>query len=101
MVEERRREIGIRRALGASSREVVTLVAGEAVAMSVMGVLVGLAAAAACARFVEGLLYGVKPLDLMAFTAAGAFLLLVAVLAAVGPSARACDIDPAQALRDE
>ncbi len=101
MVEERRREIGIRRALGASSREVVTLVAGEAVAMSVMGVLAGLAAAAASARLVEGLLYGVTPLDPPSFIAAGAFLLLVAALAAVGPAARACDIDPARALRDE
>ena len=101
MVEERRREIGIRRALGASAREVIGLVAGEAVGMGVIGVVAGLTIAAASSRLIEGLLFGVKALNPATFVAAGAFLLIVAALATVGPAARACVIDPAQALRDE
>ena len=101
MVEERRREIGIRSALGASAREVIALVAGEAVGMGVIGVVAGLGIAAASSRLIEGLLFGVKALNPEAFVAAGIFLLIVAALATVGPAARACAIDPAQALRDE
>lgn len=101
MIEERRREIGIRRTLGASSREVIALVAGEALVMSTSGVALGLLAAAACSRFIEGLLFGVRPLDPMAFATSGVFLLAVAACAAALPARRACSIDPAQALRDE
>jgi ABC-type antimicrobial peptide transport system permease subunit len=101
MVEERRREIGIRRTLGASTREVVTLVAREALTMSVAGVGLGLLLAAGSAKLMEGLLFGVKPMDPAVFVAAGGFLWLIAAFAAAIPARRACDIDPAQALRDE
>ncbi|MBK5255563.1 MAG: FtsX-like permease family protein [Vicinamibacteria bacterium] len=101
MVEERRREIGIRRTLGASTREVVNLVAGEALAMSTAGVGLGLLLAAFASKLMEGLLFGVKPMDPIVFVAAGGFLLFIAALAAALPARRACGIDPAQALRDE
>lgn len=101
MVEERRREIGVRRALGASTSSVVRLVAYETLGMSLSGLLVGLAAAALSSRMIESLLYGVKPLDPSAFLGSGVFLLGVALLAAAGPAARASGIDPAQALRNE
>ena len=101
MVEERRREIGIRRALGAPVREVVRLVAGEALAMGSLGVVTGLVLAAASAQLIKGLLFGVTPGHPMAFIAAGVILLLIAAIATAAPAVRACSIDPAQALRDE
>jgi putative ABC transport system permease protein len=101
MVEERRREIGIRRALGASTPNVVRLVAVEMLAMSLSGVAIGLVAAALSSKLIEGLLFGVKALDPALFLGAGAFLLVVAALAASGPALKACAIDPGQALRDE
>lgn len=101
MIEERRREIGIRRALGASSRGVVSLVARETLAMGLIGVTAGLVAAALASRMIEGLLFGVKPLDPLAFLGSGAFLLAISALAAAVPALRACAIDPARALRDE
>jgi ABC-type antimicrobial peptide transport system permease subunit len=101
MVEERRREIGIRRALGASAREVAALVASEAMGMGTAGVAIGLGLAAASSKLIEGLLFGVKALDPVLFLAAGIFLLIVAAAAAAGPAIRACTIDPGQALRDE
>ena len=101
MVEERRREIGIRRALGASAREVAALVASEAMGMGTAGVAIGLGLAAASSKLIEGLLFGVKALDPVLFLAAGIFLLIVAAAAAAGPAIRACAIDPGQALRDE
>jgi|CXWL01.1.fsa_nt_gi predicted permease len=100
MVEERRREIGVRRALGSSTTKVIGLVAGETLAMSLVGVALGLGLAAFSSRSIEGLLYGVKPLDPAAFLGAGLFLLVIAALAAAAPAIRASSIDPAQALRE-
>ena len=69
--------------------------------MTAAGVVVGLAGAAGLTRWMQSQLFGVTPLDLMSFAAAGAVLLAVAVVACLVPASRAAAIAPAEALRCE
>jgi predicted permease len=100
-VIQRRREIGIRMALGARPAHVVRRVATEVFGMVCVGSLIGLAGGLACERFVESLLFEVKATDsgivMMPILTLGA----AAVLAALRPAIRAARIDPAQTLRSE
>jgi predicted permease len=98
-VSQRRRELGVRAALGAARRDLVALVVREAMATTAIGLAIGLVAAAALTRFMRGALFGVAPLDLASFGAAPAILTIVAVLACVVPARRAAATDPAAALR--
>jgi hypothetical protein len=100
-VLQRRREIGIRMALGAQPADVVTQVTRETFAMLVIGSLAGLAAGAASERYVETLLYGVKTTDLTMLLLPLVTILAAATLAALPPALRAVRVDPAQALRAE
>ena len=100
-VSQRRRELGVRAALGASRGRLVRLVVREGLGASVAGLVVGLAAAAALARLMRGLLFGVTPLDAPSFIAAPIVLLAVAAVACLLPAARAASTDPAEALRSE
>lgn len=100
-VSQRMREIGLRMALGARRSDMVRLVAGEGMRISLAGAVVGLAAALGLVQLLEKLLFGVTPLDPITLAASLLILLAVAALACVIPSWRASKADPAVALRYE
>jgi predicted permease len=101
VVAQRRREIGIRMALGAQTVDIGILVGRQALGMVAGGMVLGLGAAAAAAQWMQSLLYGVAPSDPRSLAAAAAFVALVAAVAIAIPVARATDIEPAAALRQE
>jgi putative ABC transport system permease protein len=100
-VTERRREIGIRVALGATGAHVRRLVVGQTMTMAAVGVGAGLVGAAWATRLLAGWLYGVSPLDAATFAACGAFMIAVALAAAWLPTRRASRVDPAVVLRGD
>jgi putative ABC transport system permease protein len=100
-VTQRRREIGVRMALGAGRREVLRLVLARALRIVVAGVLVGLAGAAGVTRVLQTFLFGVTPTDPIAFTIVTLLLMAVGLMAAWLPAHRATRIDPSVALRAE
>jgi putative ABC transport system permease protein len=100
-VTRRRREIGVRAAMGASRRDLLRLVVGQGLGVTSAGLLLGLLGAAALTRLMQDLLFGVTPLDWVSFTAAPLVLLAVAVVACLVPASRAAAVDPAVALRYE
>jgi predicted permease len=101
VVTHRTREIGIRMALGARPAAVVSLVVRQSAVQIVIGVAAGIAGAALLSRYLEGLLFGVTPLDRLTYGVAGATFALVALIAAYGPARRATQVDPLVALRAE
>jgi predicted permease len=98
-VELRRREIGVRLALGASTRDVRRLIVWQAVSTALPGIAGGVLLAGALAMFVRAALFGVGPFDPSAIALAIALLMLVVTAAAYGPSRRATRVDPANTLR--
>jgi putative ABC transport system permease protein len=98
-VTERTREIAIRMALGAGAVNVLAMVLRRTLWLAVVGILAGLAAAAAFTRMLSGLLYGVAETDLLTFTGAAATLIIVALAAGAVPALHAARIDGAKALR--
>jgi putative ABC transport system permease protein len=100
-VSQRTREIGIRMALGAASGGVMRLVVGRALALTTLAIVLGAASAAALARLLGTLLFGVGPADPLTFLAAAAALATVGALAAYLPARRAARIDPMRALAEE
>jgi putative ABC transport system permease protein len=98
-VSQRSREIGIRIALGASSRRVAREVLGHGLRMALLGVAIGLAGAVAFTRFIAGLLYGVRPLDALTLTVVTVALIAAAVAACYLPARRAANADPLEAMR--
>jgi predicted lysophospholipase L1 biosynthesis ABC-type transport system permease subunit len=100
-VRRRTREIGIRLALGASPRRIVSATVAVAAAAVAAGIGAGLALAGALARFVEEYLYGVAPLDPPSFVGGGAVLACAALLAALLPARRAVRVDPRTAMGDD
>jgi len=100
-VASRTNEIGIRMALGAQSRNVLSLILREAVLLVLIGVAVGLPVIYAATRFAATLLFELKPTDPLSLTLAGLLLFAVAMLAAYLPARRATKIDPLVALRYE
>ena len=101
LVAQRRREIGVRMALGARAGDVVRHVLGGAVAMLMVGLALGLAAVFAATRVLTNLLYEVSPTDPLTIATASATLVTVGVLAALLPAARAARVDPISVLREE
>jgi putative ABC transport system permease protein len=101
MVSYRRREIGIRLALGATPPGIVSMVLRQASALVIAGIVAGMALAAGSSRLEEGFLYGVKALDAWTYVAVIVALLLVGGIAALVPARRAAAIEPAEALREE
>lgn len=100
-VNERTREIAIRMALGAPREAVLGRILRSALALAGAGIIIGLAISFWLARFLQSLLYGVKPLDAVTFTGAVFVLLMCALLAGWLPARRAASIDPMQTLRSE
>jgi putative ABC transport system permease protein len=98
---QRTREVGIRLALGAKRLDVIRLVVGEALLLSLAGIGVGLLGAFALTRFLVGLLYGVRPTDPVIFAAVSVFLLALSLAASFIPARRAMNVAPVVALRYE
>jgi putative ABC transport system permease protein len=100
-VTQRRREIGIRMALGAGRREIVSEVLRNAAAMVAVGLTIGLAGAFALTSLMKSLLFQVSALDPIAFVIACASMTLVGLVAVFLPANRAASVDPVTTLRDE
>jgi len=99
LVGERRRELGLRIALGADSRRLVGHVLGEAVKLVGVGVALGLAGAFALTRFLSGMLFQVAPNDPATMAATVVVIVVVALVAALVPARRASRVDPVDSLR--
>lgn len=100
-VRQRYGEIGVRVALGATSSDVRRLVLGEGMRLAGLGAAIGLAGAAAAARLLRGLLFGVLPLDPVSLLAATLLLVAVSAMACALPARRAARVDPVTMLRSE
>ena len=101
VVAQRTHEIGVRMSLGASAVNVIGMVLRSALALTGAGVAAGLAGAIAITRFLEGMLFGVRPLDPVTYLAVIGLLLAVSLLAGYIPARRATRVDPIVALRCE
>jgi len=101
VVSQRRREIGVRIALGATARNVVADVLGEGMRLAAFGMAAGLALALAITRLMSALLFGISPTDIATFAGAATLLSVIAVTASLVPALRASRVDPLVALRDE
>ena len=99
-VTQRTREIGLRTALGARAGDTLGVVVGNSMLLIGVGVVLGLAAATVLARSMAGILYGVGPLDLPAYGAAGLVLVAAGLMASLVPARRASRVDPMVALRE-
>jgi ABC-type antimicrobial peptide transport system permease subunit len=100
-VTQRTPELGVRLALGASPRQLVGLVLGEGLRLTMVGLAVGLVVASIVARAMTPLLFGVASFDPLAFAGSAVVLLLVALAASGVPARRAAGVDPLIALRSE
>ena len=100
-VHMRRREIGVRMALGARQRDVASSFVRQGLRVSIAGCIAGLSLAALLGRAIAGMLYGVSPLDFVTFSGVLLLVLVAAVLSSAWPALRASRIDPMHVLRVE
>jgi ABC-type antimicrobial peptide transport system permease subunit len=100
-VAQRTREIGIRLALGAQKNELKWMFVRSALTLTVIGVVIGIAAAAALTQSMKSLLFGITPLDPLTYVTVPLVLIAAAVLASYLPARRAASINPVEALRVE
>jgi len=99
LVSERTQEMGIRLALGANKPEILKMIIGQGMALTAIGLVLGLAGAVALTRTLSGLVYGVGTLDPLTFAAVPALLAIVALFACFLPARRAASVDPITTLR--
>ena len=97
----RTRELGLRLAVGAQPRQVLLLVLKQGLTLTIVGVVLGLAAASALTRLLSGMLFGVGTVDMTTFVTISVLLIVVSLLACYLPARRAMRIDPLRALRYE
>jgi putative ABC transport system permease protein len=100
-VQQRVRDFGVRRAFGATTRDVLRLVVGRAVRLIAAGAVIGLVLSMALGRLISTMLFGVQPLDPVTFASVAIVLAFTAAVSVVGPAWRASRIDPVVALRGE
>jgi putative ABC transport system permease protein len=100
-VQQRRREFGVRMALGATPRDLLGLVARSGGRVIGVGVAIGLGAAGVLGRTIASVLFGVQPLDPVTFASVAALLGITAVIATTVPALRAARVDPVVAFRSE
>jgi predicted permease len=100
-VSQRTREIGIRVALGAVRPQILWLILGHAGRLVAVGAALGLAAAALVTRLLEGMLYGIRPLDPISFAGGATVFGAVALIASLIPATRAASVNPVEALRTQ
>jgi predicted permease len=100
-VSQRRRELGIRVALGADRATVLRLVLGEGMRLALIGTVLGLLGAVGAAQLVKGLLYNVEAIDPVAFTTVPLLLVAVAALAVYFPARRAASVEPMRVLKSD
>ena len=98
---QRRREIGVRMALGAQPRDVIADVMGQGLRLAGLGVVIGIGLALAGTRLLSSMLFGTSPTDALTFAAVAALLVAIAAGASLVPALRASRVDPLIALRDE
>ena len=98
-VTERTREIGLRAALGATPKRIAALVVGQGLALTIIGVVIGVGVAASSTRAIASLLFGIEPFDLVTYAGVVVLLLGIAFIACYAPAFRAARIDPAITLR--
>jgi putative ABC transport system permease protein len=101
IVSQRRREIGVRIALGATAADVVSDVLGHGLRLAMGGICIGVILALVLSRLISALLFGTSPTDAMTYVGAAALLTTITVLASALPALRASRVDPLTALRDE
>jgi putative ABC transport system permease protein len=100
-VSERARELGVRVALGATTRDVMRMVLVEAFALAAAGVMLGVAGAVATTRLIAALLFGVAPTDPATFVSIAGMLMAIALAGSYVPARRATRVDPIATLRSE
>ena len=99
-VQQHERDFGVRRALGATTNDVLRLVIANAARVIADGKVIGLVLSAVCGRLIQTMLFGVRPLDPATFVFVTIMLGTTAALSIAGPAWRAARIDPAVALRN-
>jgi predicted permease len=100
-VTERTREIGVRSALGASRSNILALVLGQGMTLTVIGIAIGLVSAGIASRVLMTLLFGVTPLDAATYVAVATLMVVVSLVACAVPASRAVRVRPSIALRSE
>jgi len=101
IVAQRRREIGVRMALGAQPRDVIADVMGQGLRLAALGIVVGIGLALAGTRLLSSMLFGTSPTDALTFAGVATLLVSIAAAASLFPALRASRVDPLVALRDE
>ena len=101
LVGQRTQEIGVRRALGAKAADVMTMVMGEAMRPVAIGIVIGVAAAAAMTRLLASMLFEVSATDAATYAIACGVLVVAALIASIVPAKRALRVDPITAVRGQ